>query len=235
MKISVAMASYNGEKYIEEQIESICQQLSQEDELVISDDGSTDNTRNIVTRMQKKYSIVKLIPGPQMGIAANFSNAIANCTGNIIFLSDQDDIWVENKVKRVKAVFHNQKNIVLVLHRAVIYNGPTKSGILFSNYRAGILNNILKSSYWGCCMAFRREFINKYLPLDPNCIAHDQLIGLLAEKNKGTHFIDDILILHRVHGDNKTKKLNMLKKIAFRIKIAGDYVNAKKKSEIINK
>ena len=105
LKISVAMASYNGEKYIKEQIRSILENLDEHAELVISDDGSTDETVAIVKEMARNDKRVKLIFGPGKGIKKNFEYAIANCTGEYIFLSDQDDIWAKNKVKVVMQTF----------------------------------------------------------------------------------------------------------------------------------
>ena len=114
--ISVAMATYNGEKYIKEQLESILRQLNVNDEVVISDDGSTDNTIKIVNDF--KDSRIKIICGPKKGIIKNFENAIKNCTGKYIFLSDQDDIWLDNKVNEVLNCF--KSDITCVLHDAKI-------------------------------------------------------------------------------------------------------------------
>ena len=90
-KISVAMATYNGEKYIKKQIESILINLNKDDELIISDDGSKDKTLDIIKSIKDKR--IKIISGPKQGVIKNFENALNNCTGEYIFLSDQDDIW----------------------------------------------------------------------------------------------------------------------------------------------
>ena len=154
--ISVAMATYNGEKYIKEQLDSILSQLNEIDEIVISDDDSTDNTRNIINSFNDKR--IKLLDGPKNGVKQNFANAIENCVGKYIFLSDQDDIWENNKVERVLNTFEKEK-CMCVVHDCTVFDSDTNETILdsfydFRNSKRGVLKNILKNSYIGCCMAF---------------------------------------------------------------------------------
>ena len=107
--ISVCMASYNGEKYIKEQIDSILKQLSDEDELVISDDGSTDNTLSVIQSIHDKR--IKLIHNQgEHGYSRNFENALKNSKGDYIFLSDQDDVWKDNKVETILPLYGIQFN-----------------------------------------------------------------------------------------------------------------------------
>ena len=96
--ISVCMTSYNGEKYIEEQLKSILIQLSSKDEIVISDDGSKDDTCKVIKSLADQR--IKLITNESShGFTHNFENALRHANGDIIFLSDQDDIWKDNKVE----------------------------------------------------------------------------------------------------------------------------------------
>ena len=101
MSISIAMATYNGEKYIKDQLDSILVQLGKDDEIIISDDKSTDQTTEIIKKYIKEDSRIKLLEGPQKGFVKNFENALLNCSNEIIFLCDQDDIWLENKKEKV--------------------------------------------------------------------------------------------------------------------------------------
>lgn len=227
MNISIAMTTYNGEKFIKQQIESILTQINSEDEIIISDDGSTDNTLNIIKDYSNNYPQIKIYKGPKKGTAKNFENAISHCTNEIIFLSDQDDIWEKNKIGELKVIFDGNSNVNIVLHNGIHFyeNDKNRSKKIILKYRKGVLSNVIKSNYWGCCMAFRKEFITKYLPFKKNECAHDQLIGLIGEKEKCVFYLDKELIKHRIHLNNVSKSnITVLKKIEFRLKIYGDYI-----------
>lgn len=205
--ISVAMVSYQGEKYIEEQLDSILSVLGIEDEVIISDDGSTDSTREILARYEKQDPRVHMIDGPKAGVKANVENALRACKGDYIFLADQDDIWMPEKVERVMEAFERD-GAGLVVHDAIVTDGRCQEVILDSFYSlkgsgAGVLKNIWRNTYIGCCMAFKRELLEEVLPI-PNYIEmHDQWIGVINDQLKcGTVFIPDKLIKYRRHGNN---------------------------------
>lgn len=205
--ISIAMATYNGEKYIKEQIDSILSNLEEKDELIISDDGSTDKTVEIIQAYQDKR--IKLVNGPQKGVKQNFANAIAKCRGAYIFLSDQDDIWEENKVEKVLEVFEHSK-CSLVIHDCTVIDNQYKvlydSFFKIRNSKKGIIKNIWKNSYIGCCMCFEKRLIDNILPIPNTIEMHDQWIGILAEKKgEGSIFISDKLMKYRRHEANVSK------------------------------
>ena len=207
-KISVAMATYNGEKYIKEQIDSILSNLGKDDELVISDDGSSDKTLEIIKSINDKR--INLLKGPKKGIKQNFANAIKNTNGDIIFLSDQDDIWECDKVSKVMKMFNDNEKVTLVMHNAKIVNDNLEtiepySTFEWRNSRTGIFKNILKNSYIGCCMAFRKEIKEMILPIPNNIYMHDQWIGLISETYGKNVFIDDKLICYRRHENNNSE------------------------------
>ena len=206
-RISVAMISYQGAKYIEEQLNTILATLGEEDEVIVSDDGSTDGTREILFAYQEKDSRVRMIDGPKKGVKANVENVLRACEGAYIFLADQDDIWMPEKVERVMAAFEQDK-VGLVVHDAIVTDGDCKEVILDSFYSLkgsgeGVLKNIWRNTYIGCCMAFKRELLEEVLPI-PNYIEmHDQWIGVINDQLKrGTSFIPDKLIKYRRHGNN---------------------------------
>ena len=114
IRVSVAVATYNGERYLAEQLESILDALEQNDEIVISDDGSTDDTRKVIETFQKKDSRIRLVDGPRQGVKKNFESAIRSCSGQYIFLCDQDDIWTKDKVEVVLHAFEKEKCSVRV-------------------------------------------------------------------------------------------------------------------------
>lgn len=206
-RISVAMVSYQGAKFIEEQLESVLVTLGEADEVVISDDGSTDGTREILTRYQARDARVRVLDGPGAGVKANVENALRACEGAYIFLADQDDIWMPEKVEKVMAEFE-KKGVGLVVHDAVVTDGTCQEVILESFYSlkgsgAGVLKNIWRNTYIGCCMAFKRELLKNVLPIPDYIEMHDQWIGVINDRLKcGTSFIPDKLIQYRRHGDN---------------------------------
>lgn len=219
--ISVAIATYNGEKYIKEQLISILNQSIPVDEIIVSDDDSTDDTIKIVNSL--KDNRVKIIEGPKKGIKKNFENAIKNTTGDYIFLSDQDDIWINNKVEKVLNAFENN-DCTLVIHNADIVdnelNSINKSVFEWRKSRKGIIKNIIKNTYVGCCMAFEKDLIKYIIPIPNDIEMHDQWIGIINEKKYGKSlFISDKLIKYRRHNDNSSsmKHYSLIKMIKNRV------------------
>ena len=196
-RVSVAMAVYNGEKFINEQIDSILCQLYDEDELVISYNESSDSTWKIIKHYEKKDKRVKCVVCTDRGFVSNFNNAIINTNGEIIFLADQDDVWMEDKIEYILQTFIKQK-VIMVMHNydQIDENGNMILGDLFKRRKAkcGIIKNLLKNCYQGCCIAFRRELINVICPIPNEIAMHDQWIGLCAEYFGSIQLIDKKLI-----------------------------------------
>lgn len=233
-KVSVAMATYNGEKYIKKQIDSILKNLQENDELIISDDGSIDSTKKIIESYGDKR--IKLIDGPKKGVKQNFVNAIKNTTGKYIFLSDQDDIWVDNKVDKVLEVL-TRDGTTLVVHDAQVFDSSNdkilyESFFKYRNSGSGILKNIYKNTYIGCCMAFSSQIKEKILPIPNDIEMHDQWIGILNDiyYNKSI-FINDKLIKYRRHSDNVSgmKHYTLEKMIKNRMKLIKELIKRKEK------
>ncbi|MGN1442632.1 MAG: glycosyltransferase family 2 protein [Acutalibacteraceae bacterium] len=204
--ISVALAAYNGEKYIEQQILSILPQLSHDDEIIVSDDKPGGQTEHIVRRLMTDDPRITYVEGRGKGVVANFTNALRYCKGDYIFLCDQDDVWLDGKVKRVMQAFENGAD--LVLHNAYI----TDENLNITDYsffakrgsKKGFFHNIAKNSYMGCCMAFRRKLLKRIMPIPRYIPMHDQWIGLLGEVYGKVELIDVPLIYYRIHGNNVT-------------------------------
>lgn len=204
--ISVAMATYNGEKYIKEQLVSILKQLDKKDELIISDDGSTDKTIDIIKSFKDKRIV--LIDGPKNGVKQNFANAIEKCNGKYIFLSDQDDIWLDNKVECVLDYFEKTK-CNCVTHNTDVVNSDCSEVIIddyfkYRNSKPGFLTNIYKNRYLGCCMAFDSNMKKYILPIPNDIDMHDQWIGVISAKHGKTCFVNKKLIHYRRHNDTVT-------------------------------
>lgn len=219
--ISVAMATYNGEKYIKEQVKSILLNLAPNDELVISDDGSNDTTLKIINSF--KDARIKIINGPKNGVKQNFANAIEHCKGKYIFLSDQDDVWTNNKVEKVLEIFEKY-DCDCVTHNCDVVNGDMSEVIIESffkhrNSKSGVLTNIYKNRYLGCCMAFSSKMKEYILPIPNDIEMHDQWIGIICDKHGKSKFIEDKLIHYRRHGGNvsEMKHYPLMKMIRNRI------------------
>ena len=214
--ISVALAAYKGEKYIYEQIKSILPQLGKGDEIIVSDDKPGGATEKIVRRMMEKDKRIRYVEGKGKGVVSNFVNALWHCKGDKIFLCDQDDVWLPDKVKLVMREF--EKGADLVVHNAYV----TDKNLRITDYsffeirgsRKGVVRNIIKNSYMGCCMAFDKKMIEKIMPMPRAIPMHDQWIGLICNIYGKVVFLDQPLIYHRVHGKNATG----LKKNSFGVK-----------------
>lgn len=221
--VSVVLATYNGEKYINIQLQSILKQLNSQDELIISDDGSTDKTIDLIKKYMNKYSNIYLINGPKKGISANFENGVQFAQNEIILFADQDDIWNEKKIDSVKKNFAKNSKIDVLLHNAGYCNenDDVIEGNTFFDRKIGhgFWRCIIRSPYYGCCMAIRKDFIKEIIPFSEKDLLYDQYIGLIAELRKKSYFLDEELVLHRLHGDNISKQQSISRKIYYRKKL----------------
>lgn len=209
MKLSVAMAYYNGGKYINEQLSSILIQLGDEDEVVVSVDAASDGSGELLDTWAQKDSRIHLLKGPGQGVVKNFAYAISKCTGDIIFLSDQDDIWKKDKVEQVLRAF-DKPGVFAVLHNGILVDEKGKEidgSTLFAlrNSRTGLIKNFLKNSYVGCCMALRKELLDVILPIPQTMYMHDYWIGMAAEFCGSVAIIKKPLIGYRRHSTNVTE------------------------------
>jgi glycosyltransferase involved in cell wall biosynthesis len=217
MKISVCMAAYNGAQYIRRQLASILNQLGPDDQLVVVDDGSTDNTVQIIEGF-KDSRILLHINAFNMGVVRTFDRALHLAQGDLIFLSDQDDRWYDNKISIIRKVFSSQ-DVDLIVHDAVIVEGDhmiSSSLFKFGNSSAGVIKNIISNTYTGCCMAFKRDILGKVLPIPAKKgIFHDAWIGIIAEYyGYKIAFIDVPLIEFNRHDRNvSTMKRRKLSRI----------------------
>lgn len=200
-RISVAMGIKNGASYIKEQLDSILPQLTVDDEIIISDDHSIDNSSALI----KEYTDVpiKFTLNPSQGLVPNFENSLLACSGEFIFLCDQDDVWHPQKVSLMMEALQTTD---LVVSDCSIANATLQtvhpSFFQLNNSGPGLLRNILRNSYMGCCMAFRRKILDRALPFPKRIPMHDVWIGLIGESFYKTRFINSNLVVHRRHNNN---------------------------------
>lgn len=202
--ISVCIATYNGEPFIAAQLESIVAQLSPDDEIIISDDGSTDRTLEVVQALD--YPCVRILHHEgEHGYVSNFENALRAARGDVIFLSDQDDLWKPGKVERCCEAL---KEVDLVVSDACLTDADGKeiapSFFALRKPKQGLAGNLVKFGYLGCCMAFRRHVLTKALPFPPNrkFCTHDNWLMLVAEAFFKTRVLNELLVAYRRHTEN---------------------------------
>jgi len=201
--ISVCLPTYNGSKYIIQQLNSILSQLSDEDEVIVSDDCSEDNTCELVENLKDKRIVIlreKKFPN----YVFNFEHAIKNAKGDLIFLCDQDDVWLPNKVE---VMSRHLKEFDLVLSDCFVTDSDlTVVHPSYFSIRKTVQNKYLSliagSPYLGCCIAFKRSVLSKALPFPQNVNSHDIWIGNIAAFFYKVKFIDDKLIYYRRHNGN---------------------------------
>lgn len=199
------MATYNGSRYIRCQLETILSQLTPNDELIISDDASSDDTREIILEVCGERA--RLLQGNFRNPALNFENALHHASGEIIVFSDQDDLWLPGKLALVREKLGPRCQVpALIMLDGEIVDAAEKiiepSIFVKKKSAPGLLRNIYDSCYPGCCMAFTRPLLVLALPLPRRVPMHDWWIALLAELFAEIEFVPVKTIRYRRHGDN---------------------------------
>lgn len=231
--ISVCLATYNGEKFIREQLDSILSQLGPDDEVVVSDDGSTDSTLDIVKSYQDAR--IKIYHHDSSSVTTtflldkpthNFEYALQHAKGDIIFLSDQDDVWMEGKVK---TIMKELQDADLAIHDCVVVDDHMENIIQPSYFdyigiHQGVWNNWVRATYLGCCMAFRRKILDKALPFPETCVGHDLWLGIVADMKFRTTLVKEPLVRYRKHENSMTtsgkkSKYGLWFKLSYRLVI----------------
>lgn len=209
-KISIALATYNAEKYVVEQLKSLVLQTRLPDEIVISDDASTDGTVDLIylfLENHKNISIKLIRNSTRVGPTFNFERAMLTCTGDIVFLCDQDDVWNEKKIETMTLLFDDD-SLTLVLCDAYIWQSDTKipnttlwKKIGFCPDRFDPCNNLLKKTIaFGLTMAYRNtEKLRNALFPYPKLWGHDGWLALICTAIGGVGFVNKPLLYYRQH------------------------------------
>lgn len=201
-RISVCMPLYNGQPYLAAQVQSILEQLDATDELVVSDDGSTDNSLNWLRSLNDPR--IRLIEdSPARHPSYNLEKALQEARGEYILLTDQDDVWLPGKVDQMLKVLQRH---VLVVHDCSVTDEQlhvqVPSFMVLHGSGSGFFKNLAKNSFLGCCMGFRRSLLNKALPFPKPIPMHDSWLGLVASAWYDVAFLQVPLLLYRRHGGN---------------------------------
>jgi glycosyltransferase involved in cell wall biosynthesis len=206
--VSVVLGTYNGEKYLKEQINSILWQTYANIELIIADDCSTDETQTILKEYAGKYENVHLyLNGTNLGLVRNFERAVQYAQGEYIAFADQDDIWLPEKIQRL--VDNIGDNTLIYSDSAYIDANGNPMGKKLSDYRRWIsgknLYAVESDSIWvaGHALMFRRELLDWALPFPVSpYIGHDGWISYIAMLKGTITFVPVALVLYRQHGNN---------------------------------
>lgn len=204
MKVSIAMATYNGAAYLQEQLESFVQQTRLPDELVVCDDGSVDETQRILLEFKKAapFQVHISVNPSNLGFTKNFSNAMQMCTGDLVFLADQDDVWDANKVARILEVSKAFPWASLIVHdgrlvdSVLTWSGATNRGQVLSAFGSDA------SLTTGALTVYKRELGELALPVPEGIVGHDQWLHHIALLIGKRLVISDVLQSVRRHAAN---------------------------------
>lgn len=225
MTVSVCMCTYQGERYIERQLGSIYEQVQRPDEVIICDDGSTDQTVSLIRAFIREHNLEDvwhLIQNPvNLGYLANFYHALTLCHGDIIFFADQDDLWYNNKIVKMMEAFERLPEAKVVCCKFGLIDAkdqkihsvmaPVHAGGTADMKQLGIQNVFRKCEWPAMVLAFRRDWYLGWKEVTEDCkIPHDYLFCAKAAEEKGFYQLDLELACHRRHGENVAKEEHRL-------------------------
>lgn len=223
--VSIALTTYNGEKYLKQQIDSLLSQTYKDIEIVVCDDGSTDSTINILQEYSASDSRIKVFLNKKnLGFAKNFEKAISLCSGEFIALCDQDDVWTENHVECLVNAIEDKD---LVCGNAYLVDSKlNNSGTdLFSTTDCEFLPDSKEDWFFyflhygffqGACCLFRKSLVDTALPIPEGIKFHDYWLSLTAAYRNGVKYLpENCLLYYRQHGNNITdnKQLSFIDRI----------------------
>lgn len=225
--ISICLATFNGEIYIEEQLKSILEQTLQPDEVIICDDCSKDNTTKIVEKfifenqLDNKWKLIK--NEINKGYPENFYFAIQKCKNDLIFFCDQDDIWNKFKIEKMNNVFKTRKSIKLLSCGHDIINSKGRKITNFSliknlsirKIKAIKVADVLNKFVWpGMSMAIRKEHLDLIFDnFEISNIPHDFALALISADQNAFFYYDFKGVHHRRHDSNTAKEVHQLSKV----------------------
>ncbi len=205
IKVSVILCTYNGEAYLDEQLNSIVEQTFPLYELLVFDDASTDSTTAIIRSYMSKHPFIRLIENEgNIGFRQNFQQALAAATGDVIAIADQDDIWMKNKIERMLQVW--DATCPVIYCNSVSFKNKVPQQVCPNRKRRRFHGKdgrriFFANSVSGHAMMFRSTLRKKVFPIPEN-VMYDWWIAVTAAYNGGLQYLPEILVLHRVHDRN---------------------------------
>ncbi|MCZ2222133.1 MAG: glycosyltransferase family 2 protein [Chitinophagales bacterium] len=225
--ISIVLCTYNGEKFLLQQLQSLFEQTYPNIEIIISDDASTDNTISILKEMQNRQNVKVVFQKQNIGAVKNFELVISLAQGDYIAFCDQDDIWLSNKIE---ILYKNIGTSSLIycdsllidennnsLHKKLsglrkMYSGTDTKGFIFSN------------TVWGHAAMIKKELLSKALPI-PAQTPHDIWMAVKAAVNGGIKYLDEVLTHYRQHSNTVTTTITVKAKTRKKQIRYNDFIN----------
>lgn len=214
-KVDILLATYNGEKYIKEQVESILNQTYENIQIIISDDCSTDKTRQVLKEYENNEKIKIFYQEKNLGYVKNFEFLLKQVENNLYMLSDQDDVWKKEKVEKSVEKIENEKLDLVFGDLEVVdenlntlyksYNRYMHLIHKIKKYQKDYRLQYLYNCMTGCTIISRKNWIDKVLPFPTNSkyMIHDYWLGLVIALNGKVGYIEEPYILYRQHGKNQ--------------------------------
>lgn len=204
--VSVVLAAYNGERFLQAQLDSILACLRAGDELILVDDCSTDRTREIIAAVHWP-NLVVLRNSVNRGVRATFEIGLRRASGEIVFLSDQDDVWVLGKRDALVAEFEKDSRCTVVVSDASVIDGVgrvTEPSFMYTRggFRGDFISNFVRNRFLGCAMAVRRTVVQVALPIPLLTPMHDVWLGLVGSLMGSVRYLDRPYLHYRRHGGN---------------------------------
>ena len=231
--VSICMATWNGAKFLAEQLETVVPQLDFGDEVVVVDDASSDQTMEMLQRAagESRAAAIRIQQNPQnLGPVRTFERALEMARGEIVMLCDQDDRWMPGKIARIRKIFDEDADVTLVMSDAELIDDAgdviVPSRALVKPFREGLVPNMLVNRYLGCAMAFRRASLGYCLPFPEGIPMHDQWIGVLHNIFGKVVYLKEPLIQYRRHVGNATADTHAswITMIRWRLNLTGNLV-----------
>lgn len=214
-KVDILLATYNGEKYIKEQVESILNQTYENIQIIISDDCSTDKTRQVLKEYENNEKIKIFYQEKNLGYVKNFEFLLKQVESNLYMLSDQDDVWKKEKVEKSVEKIESEKLDLVFGDLEVVdenlntlyksYNRYMHLIHKIKKYQKDYRLQYLYNCMTGCTIISRKNWIDKVLPFPTNSkyMIHDYWLGLVIALNGKVGYIEEPYILYRQHGKNQ--------------------------------
>lgn len=239
MTRSICLAVYNGAQYLQKQLDSVIVQLDDNDEIIVVDDCSNDKTIEIIEMYRDPR--IKVYKNPRnLGHVKSFERAISLANNELIYLCDQDDVWIKNRFSLFEDILNEKSNILLVSSNSYFIDSSEKEMVTNMhslkqedsfNYRKNI-KNIFRGTigYYGCAMAFKKDLRKIILPIPQYVESHDLWIAMAANLLKVNFHLGQPTFYRRIHNNNASlKNRALIKKIYSRIIFLKSY------REIVNR